>query len=107
MERELVILIEKRSRYVEKFLETIVTEGCIPFKELRKLFPSTIAHGTIQSFIYKTNATLKELYPDVILFSLDFVMRDGKATKVYKIHSKVEFESAGAYNVLVMKYEKE
>ncbi|MBI2148632.1 hypothetical protein HYU23_03045 [Candidatus Woesearchaeota archaeon] len=85
----------------------ITSKGFITFKDLRKEFPSTIANNTIQSFIYKINSSIKELYPNVEIFSLEIVQNGENTIKIYKLKENIIFTSTKNHGVLLLENEKE
>jgi len=103
MEREIIILIDKKSSNVEIFLETITSRKYISFRELRKMFYSTIAYNTIQNFIYKTNNSLKIIDQSLELFSMEIIQKDEITMKIYKINPKTQFEKTKHHYILKLK----
>lgn len=107
MECEITILVEKRSKHIETFLEMMITRSFISFKELRKTFPDTTLHNTIQLFIYRTNLSIKSLYPKLDIFSFDITHKDNKIMKICRINSNIALKSTEYHNILILKNEKE
>ena|SRR3989338_9330345 len=105
MEKELIILIEKRSEYIEDFLELITLHDFISFGKLRKEFPNTTAHHTIQNFVFKINESIKSILPQLEVFSLDIIKENGKVSRGYKAKNNIRFESTLYHHILIIKYE--
>ena len=104
---EIIILIEKRSKHIETFLGMVISRKFISFKELRKTFPDTTLYNTIQLFIYRTNLSVKSLYPKIDIFSFDITHKDNKILKICRINSNIALNSTKYHNILILKNEKE
>ena len=99
---EVAFFIDKRSLHLQEFLELITSEKYVSFGDLRKKFPNTTAHSTIQNFIFKTNSSIKSLFPNLEVFSLDLLSKEGKISRGYTLKAEVKFETTNYHYVLLI-----
>ena len=102
MSDKVIILIERKSNAVDRFLEALAEEGFLSFQETRKRFPNTTAHQTIQNFMFKINHSLQLLFSQSPLFRLEIIEENNKVMKAYVLHKGTNLETMKHHYLLTI-----